>query len=54
MSKFHIRDVWPLTIQRSTEFGFANDLITWKAISRMDSRMVDAGTNPVKLLVMPV
>jgi HK97 family phage major capsid protein len=46
---YTIRDVDSVRFERSDEFAFANDLITFRAIIRTDGRVID--TNAVKSLV---
>lgn len=47
MNAFVIRDVAGVRFERSDDFAFANDLVTFKALIRTDSRLVDA-TGAVK------
>jgi HK97 family phage major capsid protein len=42
-SYYTIRDVGSLRFERSDEFAFAHDLITFRAVMRVDGRVVDAG-----------
>jgi HK97 family phage major capsid protein len=46
-SGFYIRDVGGVRIERSDDFAFANDLVTWRAVLRTDSDLIDA--NAIKL-----
>lgn len=39
-------------VERSTEYAFANDLVSWKFALRADGRIVD--TNAIKILANPV
>lgn len=47
MNAFVIRDVAGVRFERSDDFAFANDLVTFRALLRTDSRLVDA-TGAVK------
>lgn len=47
MNAFVVRDVAGVRFERSDDFAFANDLVTFKALIRTDSRLVDA-TGAVK------
>jgi HK97 family phage major capsid protein len=40
-SKFFIRDVGAFRWERSDDFAFANDLVSWRAILRTDSLLLD-------------
>jgi HK97 family phage major capsid protein len=40
-SAFYIRDVGTIRIERSDDYAFANDLITWRALLRTDSDLID-------------
>lgn len=40
-SKFFIRDVGAFRWERSDDFAFANDLVSWRAIVRTDSMLLD-------------
>lgn len=40
-SAFYIRDVGTIRVERSDDFAFANDLITWRALLRTDSDLID-------------
>lgn len=51
-SGFYIRDVGAIRIERSDDYAFANDLVTWRAIMRTDSKLVDK-TGCAKLLINP-
>ena len=44
---FVIRDAGNIRIERSDDYAFANDLVTWRAVLRTDSEMRDS--NAVKL-----
>jgi HK97 family phage major capsid protein len=44
---FVIRDAGSIRIERSDDYAFANDLVTWRAILRTDSKVRD--TNAMKL-----
>ena len=46
-SGFYIRDVGGVRIERSDDYAFANDLVTWRAVLRTDSDLIDA--NAIKL-----
>lgn len=46
-SAFYIRDVGSVRIERSDDYAFANDLVTWRAVLRTDSDLIDS--NAVKL-----
>jgi len=46
-SGFYIRDVGGVRIERSDDFAFANDLVTWRAVLRTDSDLIDP--NAIKL-----
>lgn len=46
-SKYFIRDVRGVRVERSTEFAFQNDLVTWRFILRTDGDLVDT-TGAVK------
>ena len=46
-SAFYIRDVSSVRIERSDDVAFLNDLVTWRAILRTDSDLIDA--NAIKL-----
>lgn len=48
---FYIRDVAGLRFERSDEFAFSSDLVTFRTVLRTDSDYVDA--NGVRLLKMP-
>lgn len=49
MSAYVIRDVAGVRIERSDEFAFSSDLVTWRAILRTDGDLLD-GTGAIKLL----
>ncbi len=40
-SPFYIRDVGSIRFERSDEYAFANDLITFRSVMRTDSKLVD-------------
>jgi HK97 family phage major capsid protein len=46
-SGFYIRDVGGVRIERSDDFAFSTDLVTWRAVLRTDSDLIDA--NAIKL-----
>jgi HK97 family phage major capsid protein len=50
-SAYYIRDVTPLRFERSDEFAFGTDLISFRALMRTDGILVD--TNAVKLYQCP-
>jgi len=50
MSKYFIREVSGFQLDRSVDYAFANDLVTFRAIYRADGDLMD--TNAVKLMVM--
>jgi HK97 family phage major capsid protein len=41
MSKYFIRDVKGVRVERSADFAFQNDLITWRFILRTDGDLID-------------
>lgn len=47
LSKYFIRDVKGVRVERSADFAFGNDLITWRFILRTDGDLVDT-TGAVK------
>lgn len=47
MSKYFIRDVKGVRVERSADFAFQNDLITWRFILRTDGDLIDT-TGAVK------
>lgn len=49
-SKYFIRDVASVRIERSDDFAFANDLVTWRFIVRTDGDLVDT-TGAIKHFV---
>ena len=51
-SGFFIRDVGNIRVERSDEFAFSSDLVSWRAIMRTDSKLVDK-TGCAKLLLEP-
>ena len=51
-SAYYLRDVGTVRLERSDEYAFANDLVTWRCIFRTDSDLVDL-TGAIKLLVDP-
>ena len=50
MSKYYIREVNGFQVDRSVDFAFANDLVTFRFIYRADGDLLD--TNAVKIMVM--
>jgi HK97 family phage major capsid protein len=48
-SAFYIRDVQGIRFERSDEFAFSTDLVTFRAILRTDSDLID--TSAIKLLI---
>jgi HK97 family phage major capsid protein len=40
-STFYIRDVGAIRLERSDDYAFANDLVTWRALLRTDSDLID-------------
>jgi len=50
-SAYYIRDVTPLRFERSDEFAFGTDLISFRALMRTDGILVD--TNAVKVYACP-
>ena len=50
MSKYFIRDVKGVRVERSADFAFQNDLITWRFILRTDGDLIDT-TGAVKHFV---
>jgi len=51
-SGFWIRDAGTIRVERSDEFAFSSDLVTWRAIMRTDSKLVDK-TGCAKLMLEP-
>lgn len=49
---FYIRDVGSVRLERSDDYAFANDLVTWRCIFRTSSVLVDL-TGCAKLLIDP-
>lgn len=47
-SAFYIRDVGTVRIERSDDFAFNSDLVTWRAVLRTDSNLIDL-TGAVKV-----
>lgn len=47
MSKYFIRDVKGVRVERSVDFAFQNDLVTWRFILRTDGDLIDT-TGAVK------
>jgi HK97 family phage major capsid protein len=43
----YVRDVGTIRVERSDSYSFANDLVTWRAVLRTDSDVIDA--NAIKL-----
>ena len=52
MSKYRIRDVKDVAIQVLRERYADNDQTAWLGFARADAKLIDAGTHPVKHLVM--
>ena len=50
MSKYYIREAGGIQVDRSTDFAFANDLVTFRFIYRADGDLMDS--NAVKRMVM--
>jgi len=50
LSKYFIRDVAGVRVERSVDFAFQNDLVTWRFILRTDGDLVDT-TGAVKVFV---
>ncbi len=50
MSKYFIREVQGIQVDRSVDYAFANDLVTFRFIYRADGDLLD--TNAVKRMVM--
>jgi HK97 family phage major capsid protein len=50
-SAYYIRDVTPLRFERSDEFAFGTDLISFRALMRTDGELID--TSAVKVYVCP-
>lgn len=50
---FYIRDVGTLRFERSDEFAFSSDLVTFRAVLRTDSDWVSGASGEVKFLKMP-
>ena len=50
MSKYFIREAGGIQVDRSTDFAFANDLVTFRFIYRADGDLMDS--NAVKRMVM--
>ena len=48
-SAFYIRDVASIRFERSDEFAFDKDLVTFRAVLRTDSELAD--TSAVKILI---
>lgn len=48
-SAYTIRDVASVRIERSDDYAFANDMVSWRAILRTDGDLVDS-TGAIKLL----
>jgi HK97 family phage major capsid protein len=46
-SGFYIRDVGGVRLESSSDFAFSQDLVTWRAVLRTDSDLIDA--NAIKL-----
>lgn len=41
LSKYWVRQAGPVRFERSDEYGFANDLISFRALARLDGTLVD-------------
>lgn len=50
---FYIRDVGALRFERSDDYAFANDLVSFRAVLRTDSDWVSGASGEVKFLKMP-
>lgn len=50
---FYIRDVGSLRFERSDDFAFSSDLVTFRAVLRTDSDWVSGASGEVKFLKMP-
>lgn len=50
MSRYFIRDVKGVRVERSTDFAFQNDLVTWRFILRTDGDLIDT-TGAIKHFV---
>lgn len=50
MSRYFIRDVRGVRVERSTDFAFQNDLVTWRFILRTDGDLIDT-TGAIKHFV---
>ena len=50
-STFYLRDVNSVRVERSTDFAFSTDLVTYRFIVRFDSDLIDV-TGAIKCLVM--
>ena len=50
MSKYFIREVWRNHTRSFSDYAFANDLVTFRAIYRADGDLMD--TNAIKRMVM--
>ena len=50
---FYIRDVGTLRFERSDDYAFANDLVTFRAVLRTDSAWVSGASGEAKFLKMP-
>lgn len=50
---FYIRDVGTLRFERSDDFAFSSDLVTFRAVLRTDSDWVSGASGEVKFLKMP-
>lgn len=48
MSTYTIRDVASVRVERSTEFAFQNDLVTWRVLFRTDGKQIDT-TGSIKV-----
>lgn len=50
MSKYTVRKVMPMAVQRLTELYAANGQVGFQAWYRIDGNLIDAGTHPVNVL----
>jgi HK97 family phage major capsid protein len=50
MSKYYIREVNGIQVDRSNDFAFANDLVSFRFIYRADAGLMD--NNAVKRMAM--
>jgi len=52
-SAFAIRDAGNIRIERSDDFAFSSDVVTYRAILRTDSDMIDVTGGAIKKLLQP-